>query len=205
MVEKTSIDKLNDRGQKIRANLFEPLFRFLTYLRIRPNHITAFRLLSIPVYLYYIVLSPMIAVTAIIIGSLLDLFDGALARYQKTQSDRGKFWDVLVDHLLFVFGIFGVFFIGTVDPVQLGYLLVLAPVMFLLATIYASEGLKTDWIIHPYYRTIFIKPFGIGGLILYAFFSVDYLQEILFFVNIVMSFMTLYYVWELSKRWKKHE
>jgi phosphatidylglycerophosphate synthase len=196
------IDTFIEWGKKVRAQLFKPLFRFLTKMRIGPNHITFFRLLGIPLYLYYLPNKPALAVAALLIATVLDWFDGGLARHQKRDSDRGKFWDVLVDHILYVFAVFGLILLDQFSSILIAYQLLIGPITFLLATVAASEKTKTDWIIHPYYRTIYFKPWGVLALILYAFFDIDIVDETLWVVNIAMSLWTLYYVWVLLRRWK---
>jgi len=204
MVEK-KIDQLNKEGQAIRARIFAPLFKFLSAIGLTANYITAIRLISLPIYLYFIVDKPHIAITALLVGTFLDWFDGGLARYQKKASDRGKFWDVLADHTIYAVGIFGLFLLETISPLILGYQLLIVPILYLLATIVASEGVKTDWIIHPYYRIVYLKPFGLLAIILYGYWGIDYLEETVFIANIVMSALTLYYIWALKQRWKAHE
>ncbi len=204
MVEK-KIDQLNKDGQELRAITLAPVFKFLTKLKIQANDITALRLLSLPVYLYFIADHPAIAVTTLLIGTFLDWFDGGLARYQNKASDRGKFWDVLADHTIYVVGVFGLFFLNTISPIILSYQLLIVPILYLLATIAAAESMKTDWIIHPYYRIVYFKPFGIVAMVLYAYWGVDYLEETIYLLNIVMSALTLYYIWVLQKRWKSHD
>lgn len=204
MVEK-KIDKLNKEGQELRAVTLAPVFKLLTKLRLQANDITLLRMVSLPIYLYYLADKPQVAVTALLIGTFLDWFDGGLARYQNKASDRGKFWDVLADHTIYVVGIFGLFFLETVSPIVLAYQLVIVPILYLLATIAASEKMKTDWIIHPYYRIVYLKPFGLLAIILYGYWGIDFLEETIFLGNIVMSALTLYYGWVLQNRWKKHE
>jgi phosphatidylglycerophosphate synthase len=204
MVEK-KIDQLNKEGQELRASALAPVFAMLTKLKLEANDITALRMITLPVYLYFIADQPDIAVSALLIGTFLDWFDGGLARYQNKASDRGKFWDVLADHTIYVVGVFGLFFLQTISPIVLGYQLLIVPILYLLATIVASESMKTDWIIHPYYRIVYLKPFGLLAIVLYAYWGIDYIEETIYLANIVMSALTLYYIWVLHKRWKIHE
>lgn len=198
------IDNFIEWSKVARAKVLKPLFSVLTSVGIRPNHLTFFRLLSVPVFWVYFPTRPDIAVSVLLLGTLIDWFDGGLARYQNNASDRGKFWDVLVDHLLYVGSIFGLLLVPEFPVIQVGYQLLIGPVLFLLATIVASEKTPTDWIIHPYYRTIYFKPFGLLAFGLYAYFNLDLIKETLIVMNIAMSLATMYYAVVLTRRWS-HE
>lgn len=204
MVKKKMIDELNKKGQELRAKALNPLFSLLTKWRIRAGHITFARLLGLVLFFFWWNKSSQLAVIALLVAIFLDWFDGGLARYQKRSSDRGKFWDVLVDHVLYVGSIWILIYWGTVSAVTASYQLFITPILFLLATVAASEEMKTDWIIHPYYRIVYLKPFPILALILITFFQVDIFPELLLILNIVMSVLTLYYTQVLIDRWN-HE
>lgn len=186
-----------------RAKLFRPVLVLLTKLRIKPNHLSFFRILGGLLFIYYFPTQPELAVIILLIFTLLDMVDGALARYQKNASDRGKFWDVLVDHLNYVLPLFGVVLAGIFSDVQIAYQLMIAPIVYLLATIVESEKTKTDWIIHPYYKIIYFKPFGLIAITLFAFTTINIVNETIFVLNIAMTLWTVYYIFVLNKRWSK--
>ena len=197
------IDNFIKWSQGFRAKIFASLFALLTKLSIKPNHITFFRFLLIPLFLHYLTVNPQLGVGLIILASALDWFDGGLARYQKSGSDRGKFWDVLVDHLIYVAALFGLILIGEFSVIHISYQLMIAPVLYLLAIIAASEKAKTDWIINPYYRIIYFKPVGLLAVILWAFTPIDVIDPAIAILNLVMTAVAAYYVGVLSQRWGK--
>ena len=199
-----AINEFMEWSQRFRAKLFHPILVLLTKMRIRPNHISFFRLLGGILFIYFFPIQPQLAVIIIIIFGVLDIFDGALARYQKRASDRGKFWDVLVDHMNYVLPLFALILVETFSVVQVAYQLMIVPIVFLLATIVESEHSKTDWIIRPYYKTIYFKIFGMIAIFLYAFSSINVVNETLLGLNIAMTLWTVYYVFVLHRRWAGH-
>lgn len=199
-----NIDQLVKGSQKIRDKSLLPLWKFLTFLRVTPNAITFARFLIGGVSFYFLYpLYPKLALSLVILSAMLDFLDGGLARYQKIASDRGKFWDVLVDHFNYVFPIYTFLVFESFSTAILSYQLLITPIVFLLATIADSEERKTDWIIHPYYKTIYFKIFGLLALVLYVYFSIDSVDIILLALNIAMTIWSLYYVWVLLKRWEQ--
>lgn len=189
-------------SQKARAKSLKPLFGAMTTLHIRPNHITFFRALAGPLFVLLFVDYAQAAVWVIVIASILDWFDGGLARYQKRFSDRGKFWDVLIDHLNYVFPVFALMLIDIFNPLLIGYHLLIVPVLYLLAVLKESEGKKTDWIIRPYYTIIYFKPVALLAIILFAFFAINWVNQILLGLNIAMTVWALYYTLILARRWR---
>jgi len=197
------IDSLNEWSQKWRAQNFAKLFKFLTEKNVTANKITFFRALGAPLMIILFPRNPQAAVIVALIVGLSDFFDGGLARYQNTSSDRGKFWDVLVDNGNYVFGVYALISSGFFSNQILSFHLVISPIMFLLATIKESENRTTDWIIHSYYTDIYFKPVAIVSVVLFAFFSTNFVNETFFLLNIAMTITAMYYVWVLHKRWQK--
>lgn len=197
-----ALTKFNSWGQKKREKVFAPLFDLLGKLKITPNMITAFRALAGPAFVFLFIPYPRLAVLLIIVAALLDWFDGGLARHIGKFSDRGKFWDVLVDHTNAVFPVFTLLLVGTFNAPIIGYFLLIGPILYLLATIKESEKSKTDWLIHPYYTIVYFKPIGLLAFIVLVFFGIDWMDETILGLNIAMTLWALYYVGVLVKRWK---
>ena len=82
---------------KILAKIFLPLFP----KRVKPNHLTTFRLLMIPiiVVLFWLELYPVGGIL-FLIASFTDALDGAMARSRNQATDFGKMYDPLADKLL---------------------------------------------------------------------------------------------------------
>ncbi|MBI4121715.1 MAG: CDP-alcohol phosphatidyltransferase family protein [Parcubacteria group bacterium] len=193
---------INKKGQEWRAIWLKPIYQLLTALNVNSNHLTFLRFLAGPVFFFYFPVYPRKMTLLLIVAGLLDLVDGGLARYQKRESDRGKFWDVLVDHLTYVFAILALLSTQAFAATILGYQLLIAPVCYLLATIKESEGEKTDWIIHPFYSIVYFKPLVIAALLAYVIWGVDTMTITILLVNVWMTVHAVFDAITLAKRWK---
>lgn len=196
------IDRLNEAGQVWRHRWFKPLYKVLTAVGVTPNQLTGLRFLAGPAFWLYFPVYPRKMTLVLLIAGALDFIDGGLARYQGVDSDRGKFWDVLVDHLNYVFAILALISTQAFSAGLLSYHLLIAPVFFLLATIKESEGKKTDWLIHPYYSAVYYKPLAICSLLVYVTWGINTIHETALILNIAMTMQSLYYVVVLLNRWK---
>jgi phosphatidylglycerophosphate synthase len=196
------IENLNQKSQVLRAKWLKPLYQLLTAVGATPNGLTFIRFLAGPVFFLYFPVYPRKMTLLLLIASAMDWVDGGLARYQGKDSDRGKFWDVLVDYLNYAFAILALLSTQAFDSVLMAYQLLIAPVCYLLAVLKESEGKKTDWIIHPYYSIIFFKPLALAALLLYVIWGINIINLTVLFLNVVMTVQAFYYVITLAQRWK---
>lgn len=137
---------LYDKMVETKMVVLRPLLFLLTKLRITSNHITSLSLLVFLFSFYFIEKNPWIVVILYCVSLyLLDSIDGALARYQKTADDRGKFIDVIRDNLIFV--IFGLSLIkaGYIDAFLGCTFVVLGIIFEMLSTIRKAIRFKSDW------------------------------------------------------------
>ncbi len=197
------LDLINKRGQQLRAKLFAPIFPILTKLGFTPMRLTCLRLIGGVVFVFMLPKAPKTAFIILMLAALLDWIDGGLARYQQVASDRGKFWDVLVDHTNYVLAVFAFIRLGVFSPVILSYHLVIVPILYLLATIKESEHRKTDWIIYPFYAIVYFKPVGILVAFLYIWFEINQVNLVIALLNAVMTLFAVRFAIELHQRWKK--
>lgn len=167
-----------------RDKIMRPFSIILSRLKITPNLITATGVLFMLGFVYFLPAKPIWAVNCIIFSILCDLLDGSLARYQKINSDQGKFIDVSADALNYFIFLCGLAITEKIIPLTL---LVLAFFM-LLSKIFRiflnSNKYNSDWI----FRSVagFI-PNLIAGLsyayIIFSFyFEFNNLQNQIFFI-----------------------
>lgn len=193
----------NEKGKAWRHRMLLPLYPWLVKVGLTANRLTFLRAWAGPVFVFLFPSRPQAAVLMMVIAGLLDWLDGGVARYQGRAGDRGKFWDVLVDHANYVFPVFTLLQSGDFDIDILGYHLLIVPVVYLLSVLKESEGLPTDWIIHPYYSLVYIKPVSSLALLLYVFGGLDYVNETLFALNVIASGLCLYLSYCLYRRWSR--
>jgi len=195
--------KLNKKSQDYRSTQLDVVWEFFTHFGVTANHLTFLRFWVGPLYVILFPTRPMTMFLVLLVAMLVDLLDGGLARYQNKAGDRGKFWDVLVDHTNYVLPIFALLFFPIVSPINIAYHLLILPIVFLLATIKESEFTKTDWIIHPHYSIVYLKPAVNTAVGFWVAGWLNYVDQTIFFVNILMTLMACYYAIVLAKRWKK--
>ena len=82
------------------SRLFQPILAGLARLRITPNELTLGSLaLAIAAGVLFGLRQTGWAVATLVLGGLLDVLDGELARYTSSQSAFGSFLDSVCDHL----------------------------------------------------------------------------------------------------------
>jgi phosphatidylglycerophosphate synthase len=196
------IDYLNKKSQEWRAIIYQPILQFLTALKIKANTITNFRLILGLVFLYVFTLNPKIASLLLLLTIFLDSFDGSLARYQNTQSDRGKFLDVVVDHAIYVLMLFSFISLG-VNGLNVAINIWIVGMSYFLAVIYKQENKSSDWIIKPYPKLSYLRLINVLVFYLFIWFEKDWLDQGLLISNLLATFLSLYYWIRIQKRWNK--
>lgn len=195
------IKRANDWSQKARSRHLGWFFAVLSNIGITPNRLTFIRFLAAPAFMLFFATYPRKMTLVLLIASALDWFDGGLARYLKIASDRGKFWDVLVDHILYVTAVYTLLMTGAFAIGPFAYHLLLVPIVFLLATIKESEMSKTDWLIHPYYSIVYFKPLAIVALLAYVGWGINWIEPLLIVLNTIMTGVAAYHTVVLVRRW----
>lgn len=131
--------------------LFGALIAPLIPRSVRPNHLTVFRLLLVPLVLYFLYIEQYeVGVPLFLIASLTDWFDGSLARVRKQVTEWGIIYDPVVDKVL----------IGSVL-----FVIVLKHINFTLGI--ALLGVEAFMIIAGWYRNVHgtIEPANVWGKI----------------------------------------
>lgn len=182
---------------KFRAKYFEPALQLLAMLRITPNQITIFRLFFVVPIVFYFALGSLTGVLIFyIIFWLLDLFDGALARYLNIESDKGRFLDTLVDNFMY-----GILIIGFID-LRVAWLWLLAANILLeytvqiLAILYKQWGKPSDFIIKAQADLPYFKSVSHSGLFLFIL-GLNYLNFIYYLLDVSLLATAGYYFYKL--------
>lgn len=133
----------------VRDRLLRPLARLATMLRISPSMVTLTSIISTLLYVSCIRKSILIASYFIVYAIFADNFDGVLARYQNTATDRGKFTDVLADNVNFTLLVVGLAYAGLTDAFICMILVYLVLLSKTLRMIIRAPYYRTDWLFKP--------------------------------------------------------
>lgn len=202
--ERGWVDRVNNRFRNYREIFFLPLLKLGTKVGITGNLISNIRLPFITLFLLLWFNSDFSRLATILLLGilLLDIFDGSFARFQKRDSDRGKFIDIFVDHIIYSCILFALFKF-TVSPKLIAYNLFIVSVAYILATIKKEEFKKSDWIIKPYPRLTYLKAIVIIPFLFKTFEVMDILSESLIVANSLATLLSIYYFIFIQLRWLK--
>lgn len=177
------IDKTNESSKIFREKYFAVIIKILDKLGLKANSLGTIRAFSGLLFFLLVKINFTLALIIVVLGGITDFFDGALARYQKKESDRGKFIDMLCDNIIFSFFLLGLIKIDFLNIANLAYFLFILPALYIIISINKNEFQKSDWIIHPiarisYYKTIF-EIFFILTLMFRIFYTFDIVLTLL--------------------------
>ncbi|MBD3360003.1 MAG: hypothetical protein GF365_04845, partial [Candidatus Buchananbacteria bacterium] len=151
-----------------RAKYFKPALVLLTKLKIKPDDITVFRLLLVFPLAYFFYLENLWGVFLVyVLFWLLDLLDGALARYLNLQHDKGRFLDSVVDNFMYAFLMLGFIYLQAAWVWLLAYNILIELFTQLLATIHKRINTPTDWLIKITPDIPYFKSFSHLALLIY--------------------------------------
>jgi phosphatidylglycerophosphate synthase len=130
---------------KILETPFRPLIKLLDLFGVNADIVSYSGLLIMVGFILALPHHLILAFWLLFARMLIDILDGPLARYQKTDSDRGKFVDVLMDNLAFAAFIFGVIRAGLMDGLAGGIYLFATELVIVLMIIIFNLTYKSDW------------------------------------------------------------
>lgn len=194
-------DHFSMKWQQFRSASYSPILSLLSRLGVKANYITYSRLILGIIFLMGYETYPKISSSLIIFAVFLDSVDGALARYQKNASDRGKFFDILVDYISYSF-IVSTFLSHGVSPGLIIHNIWLVAAAWLLAIIYKEEGRDSDWIIKPYPRELTIVAIPIIAFVLFELFSINLLKISLIYSTVYSAVASIIYLHLILRRWR---
>ncbi|MBI2672090.1 CDP-alcohol phosphatidyltransferase family protein [Candidatus Woesearchaeota archaeon] len=201
MVRKRIAERFIKNERKIRDRLFKPILKILTRLGLTATKVSNFKLVIFFPFLFLVKSNLKLAFSFVLLSYLSDIFDGPLARYQKKQSDRGKFLDIFGDFSVYLLIILNLFFLNVMNNNLLVYHLFIFPLVMILATLKKQENEKTDWIIKPAPELGQFNMLFLLFLFLYIYFGVNYLNLVLLLINMLYTGLTLFYFIYLQYKW----
>lgn len=139
-------EKIYNLRIKITEALFRPIIKALTFLGLNADILSYLGPVLMVIFIFVLPQHVMLGFWLVIGRMLADLIDGPLARHQKTDSDRGKFVDVMMDNLAFALFIFGVVRAGLLTGLNGSiYLFATELVVILMIIRYNFKHKNSSW------------------------------------------------------------
>lgn len=135
--------------RNVRDAIAQPFMPLFDWLGLTPNTLSFAGVVFMLAFAVALPVNKYVALILFFIALITDLFDGALARYQKRDTDKGKFVDVVCDTLIFIIFLCGLAFGGAIAfP---GVFVVSCAIILskVLRIAYNARYLKTDWKFKP--------------------------------------------------------
>jgi len=189
--------------QNLQASIFRPLLRLFDKLGATPNFLSNLKIILALLFLYFLKTNLPLASIFLIISLILDILDGPLARYQKIESDRGKFIDIFTDQIVYGLTLVGVSILSLSNSLNIVYQLFIVGPTYLLAIVKKEEGRPTSWLIKPRAGLTWIKVIFYITLFIYIFLNINWLNQTILFLNVLMTGLSLYFYFIILKRWQK--
>ena len=129
-----------------RSFYFRPIAIVLSKLGVTPNIVSYLGVLLMVAFIFEISRS-LSGAAYLLAGQLIcDQIDGAIARYKHTDSDRGKFIDVLADTTVFALFLTGLVRIGLVHATTGAIFMYVILLVRALGIIRKNLNHKSDWL-----------------------------------------------------------
>jgi len=110
-----SEQKKQQRFSDVRTSFFHPLLVLLNRMRVTPDLLSLFSLLSMAGFVYYVPTNMIAALGFVALHILLDGIDGSLARFQGSASNAGALTDICVDQGGLIIAILTLIYYSMVD------------------------------------------------------------------------------------------
>lgn len=164
------------RGQNIRAKILKPLLQYVKEKGVTPDHITILSLISGILGALLIGSANEIALLMIFLHVAFDGIDGPLARYTKTDSNKGTFTDTACDQIVIAVIAFSLIDAAIITPLSGGVYVLLYTVVVGFSMVRNAMGIPYAWLIRPrflLYLWLPVEFYLVGGYTTYIlwFFS----------------------------------
>lgn len=130
---------------KLRTKAFKPFNRLFTAIGLSADMISYLGPLLMVAFIFVLPDHPVTAFWLLFARMMADVMDGPLARYQKTDSDRGKFVDVLMDNLSFGLFVIAVIRAGLLHGTTGSTYLFVTELLVVLMIIRYNFKHKSEW------------------------------------------------------------
>lgn len=185
----------------MRTSVFKPFNRLFTTLGINADMISYLGVVFMIAFIFVLPHHKIAAFWLLFARMMADIMDGPLARYQKKDSDRGKFVDVLMDNLAFAMFIIGVVGAGLMHGTTGSAYLFVTVLLVILMIIRYNLRHKSGWF---FYASAGSLPYNFVYLsyllfAIYAFGGNNYLNGAAQIATAVMAAKALIDYWAIQK------
>jgi len=178
------------KTRKIRDIIFKPLMKIYVFFGITPDILSYLGIFMILGFVLTIKSNLSFAILFLLLCLFLDGNDGVLARYTKSNSDKGKFKDMVCDHITFNIFIIGLVYAGFLGGI---YALIFIFALTLSKTfriIYNGLHIKSNWY---FITTAGSVPFAIV-VISYIGFFIMIFSRFLYFNQLYTLFSIILFI-----------
>jgi phosphatidylglycerophosphate synthase len=189
----------------LRTVVFRPASKLFTRLGISADMISHTGVLFMVIFVLVLPRHPVAAFWLLFARMMADIMDGPLARYQNTDSERGKFVDVLMDNLAFALFIFGTVRAGLLGGVSGSVYLFVAELVVVLRIIRYNFKYKSEWYFCARAGSLPYNCMYASYLLfaVYAFGGSNYLNGSAQIFSIILALRALTDYWSIQRTVKK--
>lgn len=189
----------------LRVTLFaaplRPLIKLLTSLGISADMVSYTGVLLMVVFIFVVKGHPVAGFWLLAARIFADILDGPMARDQKTDSDRGKFVDVLMDNLGFALYVFGIVYASLVSGITGSVYLFATELVILLMVIRFNFKHKSNWL---FYASAGSYPYNFVYAsyllyVVYAFGGHNYLNSSAKIFSVLLVVKAIVDYWMIQK------
>lgn len=189
--------------RELRQPITGPICKFLIRLHINQSHVSLARIVILITFLpIWINQNYYTAILLLAAYFFLDLMDGDLARALKTESDLGKFEDVMSDNFMVVVFPLALIWQGLVPGFLGAYYIFVASLSWWLSVIRRNREVASDWLFRPEASGLlhFCRFWVITVLIVvYAFSRIDVFYITMLILSIVLTASVAYDYFQITK------
>lgn len=127
----------------------KPICYVLTKFGVGPGLVTYGSLVLMVFYIMFVRQNLPLSLLFVVLVVVSDGVDGALARYQKKASDKGKFEDVVVDYINYMLFVVGLVYGQLVDPALALVFVCVLLLSSIFRIIIHSFDFKSSWLFYP--------------------------------------------------------
>lgn len=181
--EKKSVKKFS----QFRDKAFLPIIKLLDSLKFTPDGLSLLSLLVLSGFIYFANKNIYYALIFVAIHVIFDSLDGGLARYQKSASNKGAIFDIVVDQMAMVIGVLTLIYFSMIDPFWSAFYMVSYIIMIIFLVLLNALGNPVKYIIRTKYFFFII-------LFIDAYFGTNLLRPFLIIFSLYMTCSSIYLI-----------